>query len=70
MITYKSNKMSDELALLMEASLSLKKEASIKGEELTEAIDSLQKAAEIYEEVGNFKKAEAITVVIEKMAGK
>lgn len=68
MITYKSNKMSDELADLMEKSLN--KEASIKSENLSSAIDGLQRAAELFEEIHNFKKAEAITIVLEKMAGK
>jgi hypothetical protein len=60
--------MSDDIASLMEESLN--KKASIKAENLASAIDGLQRAAELFEETGNFKKAEAITVVIEKMAGK
>lgn len=61
----------DDLAILMQKHLmSDKIEKQTNSEKISEAIDCMMKAAEIFESLQDKQASEAITVILEKMAGK
>ena len=67
MITYKPNKVSD---VALEMDQYLKAEASDKrAEVISEALDCCARAAEIFDNLQDVQASEAITVLIEKLAG-
>ena len=69
MITNKNSKLSDEFATSMKNSLLNKKSDKIvlASEKL---IEDLNRSSELFEDLGNYKAAEIITKIIEKVAGK
>lgn len=70
MTPYKSIKGSDELAFLMHKSMetdSIHREAG--SDKVSEAIDCMIKAADILEGLQDGNSAEAITLILERMAG-
>ncbi len=69
MITNKNSKLSDELATSMKNALLNKKSDKIvlASEKL---IEDLNRSSELFEDLGNYKAAEIITKIIEKVAGK
>ena len=71
MIFYKNKSISDDLAESMGNILS-NKTASEKtiDNESTKLILDLSRSSEIFDELGNYKAAEIITKIIEKIAGK
>jgi hypothetical protein len=68
---YKTLSVADELAYLMDKELkSEAAENSTGANKLQEGLNCLHKAAGMLEHLREHKAAEAITVIIEKMAGK
>jgi flagellin-specific chaperone FliS len=67
-IFYKNTNSSEELAFEMNKTLKLA-ENNIECTKMQESIDCLNKAAEILEHLQNKKASEAITVILEKLAG-
>lgn len=71
MTPYKGIKTSDELAFLMHKSMEADAANQATGaDKVSEAIDCMVKAAEILEGLQDRYSAEAITLILEKMAGK
>lgn len=61
----------DDLAILMQKYLmSEDVEKETNSEKISEAIDYMMKTAEIFESLQDKQASEAITVILEKMAGK
>lgn len=60
----------DDLAILMQQYLmSENVEKQTNSEKISEAVDCLMKAAEIFESLQDRQASEAVTVILEKMAG-
>jgi hypothetical protein len=60
----------DDLAILMQKYLmSEDVEKETNSEKISEAVDYMMKAAEIFESLQDKQASEAITVILEKMAG-
>lgn len=71
MTPYKGIKTSDELAYLMHQQMSSEAENQATGSvKVSEAVDCMVKAAEILESLNDHQASEAITVILEKMAGR
>jgi len=63
-------KVNDELALSMGKLLkSDEAESKIHADKILYALSSLEKAASIFDDIGDHNEAEAITKIIEKIAG-
>lgn len=61
----------DDLAILMQKYLmSEDVEKETNSEKISEAVDYMMKTAEIFESLQDKQASEAITVILEKMAGK
>jgi hypothetical protein len=70
MITYKNKTAADELAILMQKEISSNTaEENTNTVKISEAINYLNQAADIFESLQDKQASEVITSILEKMAG-
>jgi flagellin-specific chaperone FliS len=71
MVHYKTKQSSEDLASLMDRYLrSEAAEEETKAGNISDAIDYISRAGEIFDGLNDVQASEAITVLLEKMAGK